>query len=153
MKKSLFLFIVLLASIVSNAQTRCTSCNGYGRLICSSCNGSGVIYQQVYNPYSYSYQNVPYRCQSCNGSGQLICASCRGNGHISFRGTTYKIDQLKSVTVRLEEKCDGHGGSLCSCKKYVGFQVKGHTNGWYYGKCLNRGCGHRPSAHGLHEAQ
>ena len=152
MKKSLFLFIVLLASIVSNAQTICTSCNGYGRLICSSCNGSGVIYQQVYNPYSYSYQNVPYRCQSCSGSGQLICGTCSGKGYryntISFKG--YKSNELNSVSVSLSNNCKGYAGSLCSCKKYIGYRVKGHTKGWYYGDCRN--CGHSPSAHGLHEA-
>lgn len=51
-----------------------------------------------------------------------------------------------SVHVR---KCNGSGGSLCSCKTYKGYKKEGDDS--FVGKCSNYAgghkCGHDPSAH------
>ena len=154
MKRYILLFIFICVGIVSYSQTQqCRTCNGYGKLYCNTCAGGGVVYQQVYDPYYGIYQNVPYKCATCNGYGVLICSHCGGSGYvqntpnINFEGGDW-IPVKKDVS-----KCKGHAGSLCSCKKYIGYKKAGRE--YYQGNCENyvngHKCGHRPEAHGLNK--
>jgi hypothetical protein len=58
----------------------------------------------------------------------------------------------KAVKVKVA-KCNGYGGSHCSCKLYRGYKRDGLDQ--YRGKCTNmvneHQCGHGPKAHGLRE--
>ena len=149
MKKSILALCLIFTVMIGYSQSRCGTCNGNGKLICVACSGYGVI--NTWNPYYNCYQPVP--CGSCSGYGALICGTCRGNGYVSdhsntsFRGIG---DNLISDEVNVQ-KCNGHGGSICSCKKYVGYKIPGTKT--YIGPCRNyvngHTCGHSPKAHGL----
>lgn len=61
------------------------------------------------------------------------------------------VADQRDVRVEVRAKCNGHGGSLCSCTTFKGYKVAGSNR--FYGSCSNRvkghTCGHSAAAHGL----
>ncbi len=155
MKNLFFLLVTLTFFTNAFCQQRvtCNVCNGYKALRCNSCNGSGIVVTQVWNPYMMRYQPIQQYCGYCGGRGGFTCSRCSGYGYLvvnnnnspSFRGSN-----LVPVSIRTR-KCDGYGGSLCSCTNYKGYKVAGTNT--YKGKCTNyvngHRCGHEPGDHGL----
>lgn len=108
MKKVLVSLLMMVCSFAANAQSTCSSCQGYGTFRCSSCGGNGVVYQQVWNPY-YGVYHVPYRCGTCNGYGVLICSNCGGQGIVNSDNSSFH-----GRTAYYAECSHDHG-----CKLYV----------------------------------
>lgn len=70
------------------------------------------------------------------------------------RGSYVNFEANEWIPVEVYvNRCDGYGGSLCSCKKYKGFKQAGLDR--YSGECSNYAgghrCGHGPLDHGLPE--
>lgn len=108
--------------------------------------------------FAQNYQNV--RCHGCNGTGgymsywgPVYCQVCWGKGFVTIPVQQYNPSfQGNRIPVKVNiNKCKGYGGSLCSCKTYIGYKIAGTDN--YEGACQNYAnghkCGHSPSAHGL----
>lgn len=142
MKKYFCLFIILCIASITYSQTQCRTCNGHGKLYCNACGGNGYVW----------YYGVAYPCTNCNGHPIIICNNCGGYGYVQPSGPSFVSNQLIPVEVTVN-KCKGHGGSLCSCKKYKGYKHAGRE--YYEGACSNyingHKCGHSPEAHGLNK--
>ena len=104
MKKLFLILVALFVATGSFSQTKCSVCNGYGKLICRVCGGNGVVFQNYFNPY-WGWQTMSYCCAGCWGTGAVYCANCGGGGtvastqsNISFKSNT------NSPVYHLEDK-------------------------------------------------
>ena len=145
MKRIMFIIAVLICTTAMYSQTRCISCNGYGRFRCNNCSGYGFVYQQVYNPYFGIYQTVTSRCVGCGGYGVIVCLNCNGLGYT--RSSSPSFGSQTKWFVKTTYKCSTCNG----CSGYWGIY---HTNETYEGACSNTDgygyrCGHGPEKHGL----
>ncbi|MCM1284217.1 MAG: hypothetical protein NC180_11035 [Muribaculaceae bacterium] len=78
----------------SDKKTRCTACNGNGKVdckkctdgfkMCPSCNGTGTYYsyaeQRIVNCNRTGCSAGKIKCSSCKGKGTVDCSICDGNG-------------------------------------------------------------------------
>ena len=103
MKKTFMLLTALLVTIVSYSQTRCTVCNGYGKLVCRVCCGNGVVFQNYFNPYWGVWQTASYSCTACWGKGGVSCVNCGGMGTIASSQSNISFEASPPI-YHLEDK-------------------------------------------------